>query len=165
MVSASDSGCSGYLASCTIAPSRTSSARGLDIGQFHLVCPTESIMLRCHDEAGLDPFRIQLRAKTRHFPVPNDQEASVYKSRQCQCELSNFLFTLERRNLHKTSPMDGPDSATFWLDIAEQDSTSRSWQDEPVQSKTVEDPVRLFGRFVSVISSDTLKNIRTPEVL
>lgn len=63
--------------------------------------------------------------------------------------------------------MDGADSSVeFWLDVAQmdvhQDSTSRSWQDEPIQSsKTVEDPVRLFRQFVSVISSDTLKDIRT----
>jgi hypothetical protein len=61
--------------------------------------------------------------------------------------------------------MDVTDSsAKFWLDVAQmdvhQDSASRSWQDEPVCSKTIEDPIHLFGRFVSVISSDTLKDIR-----
>jgi hypothetical protein len=53
--------------------------------------------------------------------------------------------------------------AEFWLDIAqtmEQDSSGRSWQDEPVQSgEMVEDPICLFGQFVSVVSSD-VKNIR-----
>jgi hypothetical protein len=62
--------------------------------------------------------------------------------------------------------MDVSDScAESWLDIArmdvQQDLSSRLWQDEPIQSsKVVEDPICLFGQFVSVISSDALKNIR-----
>jgi hypothetical protein len=56
-------------------------------------------------------------------------------------------------------------SAAFWLDIAQmdgqQDVLSPSWQDETVNSsKVAEDPVCLFGQFVSAVSSDSLKDIR-----
>jgi hypothetical protein len=63
--------------------------------------------------------------------------------------------------------MDVSDSsAEFWLDITQtldvqQDLSSRSWQDETVKSgKVVEDPICLFGQFVSAVSSDTLKDIQ-----
>jgi hypothetical protein len=63
--------------------------------------------------------------------------------------------------------MDVSDSsAEFWLDIAQtmdiqQDSSSRSWQGETIQSgKLVEDPICLFGQFVSAVSPNALKDIR-----
>jgi hypothetical protein len=55
--------------------------------------------------------------------------------------------------------------AESWLDIAQtmdvqQDLSSRS-QDEIVKSdKPIEDPVRLFGQFVSAVTSDALKDIQ-----
>ena len=62
--------------------------------------------------------------------------------------------------------MDVSDSfAESWLDIAQtmdvqQDLSSRS-QDEIVKSdKPIEDPVRLFGQFVSAVTSDALKDIQ-----
>ena len=57
-------------------------------------------------------------------------------------------------------------SAESWLDIGQtmetqQDLSSRSWQDETMKAgKSVEDPVRLFGQFVSTVSSNTLKDIQ-----
>ena len=67
--------------------------------------------------------------------------------------------------------MDVSDSfAESWLDIAQtmdvqQDLSSRS-QDEIVQpDKAIEDPVCLFGQFVSAVTSDALKDIQArPEV-
>jgi hypothetical protein len=56
-------------------------------------------------------------------------------------------------------------SAESWLDIAQtmdvqQDLSSRS-QDEIVQAdKEIEDPVCLFGQFVSGVTSDALKDIQ-----
>ncbi len=56
-------------------------------------------------------------------------------------------------------------SAKSWLDIAQtmdakQDFSSRS-QDEIVKSdKAIEDPVYLFGQFVSTVTSDTLEDIQ-----
>jgi hypothetical protein len=72
-----------------------------------------------------------------------------------------FIFT----SLYITHAMDVTDStAKFWLDVAQmdihQDSASHPWQDEPAHSKTIEDPIHLFGRFVSVLSSDTSMDIR-----
>jgi hypothetical protein len=62
--------------------------------------------------------------------------------------------------------MDVSDSfAESWLDIAQtmdvqQDLSSRS-QDEIAKSdKPIEDPVRLFGQFVSAVTSDALKDIQ-----
>ena len=47
-------------------------------------------------------------------------------------------------------------SAKSWLDIAEMDAQ----QSETVNSgKVAEDPVCLFGQFVSAVSSDSLKDI------
>jgi hypothetical protein len=61
--------------------------------------------------------------------------------------------------------MDVSDSsAESWLDIAQtmdvqQDLSGRS-QDETVKSdKAIEDPVCLFGQFVSAVTSDALKDI------
>lgn len=61
--------------------------------------------------------------------------------------------------------MDASDSsAEFWLDVAmdvQQDLSSRSWQDETVKSgKVIEDPICLFGQFVSAVTSDALKDIQ-----
>ena len=63
--------------------------------------------------------------------------------------------------------MDASDSsAEFWLDIAQtmdvqQDLPSRSWQDETVKSsKVIEDPICLFGQFVSAVTLDALKDIQ-----
>jgi hypothetical protein len=63
--------------------------------------------------------------------------------------------------------MDVSDSsAKYWLDIAQtmdvqQDFSSHS-QDETVKSdKAIEDPVCLFGQFVSAITSNTLKDIQS----
>jgi hypothetical protein len=63
--------------------------------------------------------------------------------------------------------MDASDSsAEFWLDIAQtmdvrQDLSSRSWQDEAVKSgKVIEDPICLFGQFVSAVTSDALRDIQ-----
>ena len=63
--------------------------------------------------------------------------------------------------------MDASDSsAEFWLDIAQtmdvrQDLSSRSWQDETVKSgKVIEDPICLFGQFVSAVTSDALRDIQ-----
>ena len=63
--------------------------------------------------------------------------------------------------------MDASDSsAEFWLDVAQtmdvqQDLSSRSWQDETVKSgKVIEDPICLFGQFVSAVTSDGLKDIQ-----
>jgi hypothetical protein len=62
--------------------------------------------------------------------------------------------------------MDVSDSsAESWLDIAQmdvqQDSSSRSWQDKTVQySEVFEDPICLFGQFVSAVSSDALNDIQ-----
>jgi hypothetical protein len=57
-------------------------------------------------------------------------------------------------------------SAEIWLDIAQtidvqQDLSSCSWQDKIVKSgKVIEDPIYLFGQFVSAVTSDTLKGIQ-----
>ena len=57
-------------------------------------------------------------------------------------------------------------SAEFWLDIdqtmdVQQESPSRSWKDETIKSgKVVENPIYLFGQFVSAVSLDVLKDIR-----
>ena len=61
--------------------------------------------------------------------------------------------------------MDASDSsAEFWLDVAmdvQQDLSSRSWQDETVKSsKVIEDPICLFGQFVSAVTSEALKDIQ-----
>ncbi len=62
--------------------------------------------------------------------------------------------------------MDASDSsAEFWLDVAQtdvqQDLSSRSWQDETVKSgKVIEDPICLFGQFVTAVTSDALKDIQ-----
>ena len=63
--------------------------------------------------------------------------------------------------------MDVSDSsAEFWLDIAQtmdvrQDLSRRSWQDETIKSgKVVEDPICLFGQFVSAVTSDALRDIQ-----
>jgi hypothetical protein len=63
--------------------------------------------------------------------------------------------------------MDVSDScAEFWLDITQtmgvqQDLSSPSWQDETVKSgKVVEDPICLFGQFVSAVSSDALEDVQ-----
>jgi hypothetical protein len=62
--------------------------------------------------------------------------------------------------------MDVSDSsAESWLDIAQtmdvqQDLSSRS-QDEIVKSdKAIEDPICLFGQFVSAVTSDAMKDIQ-----
>ena len=54
--------------------------------------------------------------------------------------------------------MDPADSsAEFWLEIAQMDAQ----QNETVNSgKVAEDPICLFGQFVSAVSSDSLKDIR-----
>ncbi|KIM92642.1 hypothetical protein OIDMADRAFT_36447 [Oidiodendron maius Zn] len=61
--------------------------------------------------------------------------------------------------------MDVTDSsAEFWLDIAQIDAQ----QIETINSgKVAEDPVCLFGQFVSAVSSDSLKDIqpRSEEIL
>ena len=61
--------------------------------------------------------------------------------------------------------MDVSDSsAESWLDIAQtievqQDLSSCPWQDETVKSgKVVDDPICLFGQFVSAVSSNALKD-------
>ena len=57
-------------------------------------------------------------------------------------------------------------SAEFWLDVAQtidvqQDLSGRSWQDKTVKSgKVIEDPIYLFGQFVSAVTSDALKDIQ-----
>ena len=62
--------------------------------------------------------------------------------------------------------MDVSDSSVeLWLDLAQmdiqQDLSSPSWQDETVKSgKVVEDPICLFGQFVSAVSSDALKDVQ-----
>jgi hypothetical protein len=63
--------------------------------------------------------------------------------------------------------MDVSDLSTeSWFELGQtvdvqQDLSSRSWQDEIVEaSKVVEDPIRLFGQFVSAISPDALEDIR-----
>lgn len=62
--------------------------------------------------------------------------------------------------------MDASDSsAEFWLDVAQtdvqQDLSSRSWQDETVKSgKVIEDPICLFGQFVTAVTSNALKDIQ-----
>ena len=61
--------------------------------------------------------------------------------------------------------MDVSDSsAELWLDLAQmdiqQDLSSPSWQDEAVKSpKVIEDPICLFGQFVSAVTSNTLKDV------
>jgi hypothetical protein len=61
--------------------------------------------------------------------------------------------------------MDASDlSAEFWLDVAmgvQQDLSSVAWQGEAVRSgKMIEDPICLFGQFVSAVTSDALKDIQ-----
>ncbi|TVY80732.1 hypothetical protein LSUE1_G005970 [Lachnellula suecica] len=62
-------------------------------------------------------------------------------------------------------------SVTSWLDIAQmdvqQDSSPCSWPDEPIQSgEVIEDPIYLFGQFVSAVFSDAGKDIQSrPEFL
>ncbi len=57
-------------------------------------------------------------------------------------------------------------SAESWFDFAQamdiqQDSSSRSWQDETViSSKVAKDPIYVFEQFVSTVSSNALKDIR-----
>ena len=56
--------------------------------------------------------------------------------------------------------------AEFWLNVAQtmdvqQDLSIRSWQNETVKSgKVIEDPICLFGQFVSAVTSDALKDIQ-----
>jgi hypothetical protein len=55
-------------------------------------------------------------------------------------------------------------SAESWFDFAQLVDVQQviAWQDEIVQpGKVVEDPICLFGQFVSAVSSDTLKNIQS----
>ena len=63
--------------------------------------------------------------------------------------------------------MDVSDSSTeFWLDIAQtmdvpQDLSRHSWQDETIKSgKMAEDPICLFGQFVSAVTSNALRDIQ-----
>jgi hypothetical protein len=64
--------------------------------------------------------------------------------------------------------MDVSDSSVeFWLGVAppmdiEQDLATPSWQDETVKpGEVVKDPICLFGQFVSAVSSDALKDVRS----
>ena len=62
--------------------------------------------------------------------------------------------------------MDVSDSsAESWLDIAQamdvhQDLSSRSQHEIVESDKAIEDPVCLFGQFVSAVTSDALKDIQ-----
>jgi len=104
---------------------------------------------------------------TRHLDSPTDGGLEYLMPGNPQWPYLNhslqFKYTLHLlvRNIR-----DGRDSFTeSWLDIAQtmdlqQDLSSRS-QDEIVKSdKPIEDPVRLFGQFVSAVTSDALKDIQ-----
>ncbi|KAL5318079.1 hypothetical protein ACEPPN_015183 [Leptodophora sp. 'Broadleaf-Isolate-01'] len=56
--------------------------------------------------------------------------------------------------------MDCDSTAGSWLDIAHdvpQDTSTRFWQDEPIQpNEAIDDPICFFGKFVAAVSSDSL---------
>lgn len=58
--------------------------------------------------------------------------------------------------------MEFESTAGSWLDITHgvpQDTSTRFWQDEPIQPKdAIEGPICLFGRFVAAVSSDSLED-------
>jgi hypothetical protein len=81
--------------------------------------------------------------------------------------LNHYFQFSNTSTLYGIYAMDVSDfSIEFWLDIdqtmdVQQNSSSRSWEDETIKSsKVVENPIYLFGQFVSAISSDGLKDIR-----
>jgi Zn-dependent M28 family amino/carboxypeptidase len=61
--------------------------------------------------------------------------------------------------------LDDSSAASSWLDDAlrdhQPDLSSLLWDNEAVQGKMVDDPISLFGRFVSAVSSDTSAHIET----
>jgi hypothetical protein len=58
--------------------------------------------------------------------------------------------------------MDFDSTAGSWLNIAHngpQDTSTRFWQDEPIQpNESIENPICLFGKFVAAVSSDSLED-------
>ena len=114
--------------------------------------------------------RIQLRARRRGILIaPPTKGLEYIMSGNPQGPASTILFSSSTTftSLYGTCAIDVSDSSTeFCSDIAQtmdvqQDLSSRSRQDETVKSsKVVEDPICLFGQFVSAVSSDALKDVR-----
>jgi hypothetical protein len=115
------------------------------------------------------PVQDAAEGEVTRCPAPPIEGIEYIMSGSPQCQVSTILFSSSTTftSAYGTCTMDVSDSsAEFWLDIAQTmdaqpDVSSHTWQDEAVNSsKVAKDPVRLFGKFVSAVSSDSLKDIR-----
>jgi hypothetical protein len=138
------------------------------IGQSHPVRPTERITSEIPCWATTTPVQDSAESKaTRHIDSPTDRGLE-YLFQATPSGHASTTFQFQAHSLsYGTFAMDVSDSsAKYWLDIAQtmdvqQDFSSHS-QDETVKSDmAIEDPVCLFGQFVSAVTSNTLKDIQS----